>query len=113
MVLKLRADRFSRSRFSVHIWLVLALNAHTLRKFSILIHHNMSDTPEPGGIALGLPSAAVLFFVWAFLFYLARIWSKLGKDDLWGADGTLISLAMVTNGKTSMDQDMFRLFGIS
>jgi hypothetical protein len=56
----------------------------------------MSDTPKPGGIALGLPSAAVLFLVWAFLFYLARIWSKLGQDDLWGTDGSLISLAMVT-----------------
>jgi hypothetical protein len=55
----------------------------------------MSDTPEPGGIALGLPSAAVLFLIWAFLFYLARIWSKLGKGDLWGTDGSLISLAMV------------------
>jgi len=55
----------------------------------------MSDTPEPGGVALGLPSAAVLFFVWAFLFYLARVWSKLGKDDLWGMDGSLISIAMV------------------
>jgi hypothetical protein len=58
----------------------------------------MSDTPEPGGFALGLPSAAVLFLVWAFLFYLARVWSKLGKDDLWGTDGSLISLAMVIYG---------------
>jgi hypothetical protein len=53
------------------------------------------DPPERGDIALGLPSAAVLFLVWAFLFYLARMWSKLGKDDLWGTDGSLISLAMV------------------
>jgi hypothetical protein len=73
----------------------------------------MSDTPEPSGMALGLPSAAVLFLVWAFLFYLARIWSKLGRDDLWGMDGSLISLATVIHRIFWSTLDMFGLFGLS
>jgi hypothetical protein len=92
-------DSFSSHQLSLPLSTSLAgteLEFLGFAQSSVLIQHNMSDTPEPGGIALGLPSAAVLFLVWAFLFYLARIWSKLGKDDLWGTDGSLISLAMVT-----------------
>jgi len=56
----------------------------------------MSTTPSLGSSAPALPSAAVLFLIWAFLFYLARIWSKIGKSDRWGSDGTAISLAVVS-----------------
>jgi hypothetical protein len=100
-VLVSRDDRFSPYRLSLPLSTSFAsteLEFLPLAQFSILIQHNMSDTPEPGSVALGLPSAAVLFLVWASLFYLARIWSKLGRDDLWGTDGSLISLAMVNYG---------------
>ena len=56
----------------------------------------MSSSSSPGSSMPGLPSVAVLFLVWAFLFYLARLWSKVGKTDSWGSDGTVISLAMVS-----------------
>ena len=39
---------------------------------------------------------AILFLIWAFMFYLARIWSKVGKADPWGSDGSVITLAMVS-----------------
>lgn len=57
---------------------------------------SMTGSSSPGDSAPGLPSAAVLFLIWALLFYLARIWSKVGKNDRWGSDGTVISLAMVS-----------------
>ncbi|KAK5675163.1 hypothetical protein LTS10_012237 [Elasticomyces elasticus] len=55
----------------------------------------MSTTSNPGDSAPGLPSAAILFLIWAFMLYLARIWSKISKSDTWGSDGNVISLAML------------------
>ncbi|KAK3623690.1 hypothetical protein LTR56_021447 [Elasticomyces elasticus] len=55
----------------------------------------MSTTSNPGDSAPGLPSAAILFLIWAFMLYLARIWSKISKSDPWGSDGNVISLAML------------------
>ncbi|KAK3673378.1 hypothetical protein LTR78_006611 [Recurvomyces mirabilis] len=57
----------------------------------------MSLTASPGSSMPGLPTVAVLFLVWAFLFYLARLWSKFGKTDSWGQDGTVISMAMLAS----------------
>jgi hypothetical protein len=42
---------------------LLDLSSYLLRNLVICQNTNMSNTPEPGGVALGLPSAAVLFLV--------------------------------------------------
>jgi len=51
--------------------------------------------PGTGNTAPGLTIATILFFAWAFLTFVVRVWVKAKKSDSWGADDTAITIAAV------------------
>lgn len=56
------------------------------------------DAPpsSTGNTAPGLTTASILFFLWAILTFVVRVWVKAKKSDSWGTDDTAISVAAVS-----------------
>lgn len=58
-----------------------------------------------GNTVPGLTIATILFFAWAILTYVVRVWVKAKKSDSWGSDDTAITVAAVGSVTTRSSEN--------